>query len=332
VSFAISVTPTAAAIPAVNNTATASGGGDPGCPAAERCTSAITTAVAGLPVVSPVLRVSKEATTTSLTVGVPFDYVLTVTNAGTGPTTTTATVGDNVPAALALTSVPAGCTAVLQSVSCTIAPGLAAGGQVAFTIAVTPTGSAGSVSNTATISGGGDPTCPAAPRCSSTVVMSGAEGTVQLRLTKTADASTIAAGTPLTFNLTVVNEGSQPTTAPAIVVDTLPSTVRLTSVPSGCTPAGVTVTCTVTAGLTPGASVTFPLTIVLNSGATGSVRNIAAASGGGDPGCPAEARCNAVVQVPIVEATAVPVSSPMMLVLIAAAVLALALHRLRAHA
>jgi hypothetical protein len=39
-----------------------------------------------------------------------------------------------------------------------------------------------------------------------------------------------------------------------------------------------------------------------------------------------------VVQVPIVEATAVPVSSPMMLVLIAAAVLALALHRLRAHA
>ena len=56
-----------------------------------------------------------------------------------------------------------------QTVTRTVAAGLAAGGGTSFVIPVTPTLAATpSVTNTATASGGGDSTCPAA-RCSGTV-------------------------------------------------------------------------------------------------------------------------------------------------------------------
>ena len=41
------------------------------------------------------LRITKEASTTTVTLGVPFDYILTVTNEGTAPTTAAVTVSDD---------------------------------------------------------------------------------------------------------------------------------------------------------------------------------------------------------------------------------------------
>ena len=56
-------------------------------------------------------------------------------------------------------SLPAGCAAVGHAVRCTIPAGLAAGASASFAIPVTPTVSGVPVTNTATVSGGGDPGC-----------------------------------------------------------------------------------------------------------------------------------------------------------------------------
>jgi len=75
VSFVIPVTPLAGAVPSVDNTATASGGGDPACNAAGNCTSSVTTPVLAQP------RITVRKTKTNVTGTQTFGYTLTgVTN------------------------------------------------------------------------------------------------------------------------------------------------------------------------------------------------------------------------------------------------------------
>ncbi|MGY0505458.1 hypothetical protein, partial [Luteimonas sp. e5] len=106
----------------------------------------------------PKLEIAKSGPATAV-VGVAYDYTLTVSNTGTA-TTADATVTDTVPAGLTINSAGPGCSISGQDVSCTVASGLAAGANTVFTINVTPTAAAGgSVTNTASVSGGGDPDC-----------------------------------------------------------------------------------------------------------------------------------------------------------------------------
>lgn len=117
----------------------------------------------------PYLQLSKTASPSGFTVGTPTSYTLAVTNTG-GTTTAPSVITDTMPAGLTLGTLPVGCSAVGQAVTCTIDAGLAAGSTAQFEIPVTPTQSAmPAVTNTATVSGGGDSECPAAPRCSGTL-------------------------------------------------------------------------------------------------------------------------------------------------------------------
>src|SRR6202034_1684846 len=134
--------------------ATASGGGDPSCPAAAHCTSTVSTAVD-----APQLTMQKTPSGSAFVVGVPASYTLSMTNTGNAATTAAATITDNVPTQLALGSLPAGCSAVSLFVTCTVPAGLMAGQTVSFVIPVTPLAAAANTSaaNTATATGGGDP-------------------------------------------------------------------------------------------------------------------------------------------------------------------------------
>jgi uncharacterized repeat protein (TIGR01451 family) len=117
------------------------------------------------------LQVVKTASSPAFAVGVPASYTLTVTNTGSVATTATTAVVDNIPGTLTLGALPAGCAATGQQVTCTIAAPLAPNTPISFVIPVTPSAaSAGTtLTNTAIVSGGGDPTCPGAANCSSTV-------------------------------------------------------------------------------------------------------------------------------------------------------------------
>jgi uncharacterized repeat protein (TIGR01451 family) len=293
VSFVIPVTPTAAAVPSVNNTATVGGGGDPGCPGQPRCTSSIVT-----PVNAPELTLTKTASVASFVVGTPASYTLTVQNTGSAATTAVATVSDDVPASLTLGAMPANCSATGQTVTCTIAAGLAAGANVAFVIPVTPTAAAvPSVNNTATVGGGGDPGCPGQPRCTSSITTP--VNAPELTLTKTASVASFVVGTPASYTLTVQNTGSAATTAVATVSDDVPASLTLGAMPANCSAAGQTVTCTIAAGFAPAASVSFVIPVTPTAAAVPSVNNTATVGGGGDPGCPGQPRCTSSITTPV---------------------------------
>ncbi|MBL8299591.1 MAG: DUF11 domain-containing protein, partial [Rhodanobacteraceae bacterium] len=290
ISFVIPVTPTAAVVPSVTNTATVGGGGDSGCPAAPRCSD--TEGPTG--VTTPQLTLTKTASASPWTVGVAASYTLQVTNTGTAATTAAATITDTIPAGLTIGTLPAGCTAAGQVVTCTIASGLAASANVSFVIPVTPTAAAiPSVTNTASVGGGGDASCPAAPRCTDTEgpTTVGNANVPLLTLTKTASASPWTVGVAASYTLQVTNTGTAATTALATITDTIPAGLTIGTLPAGCTAAGQTVTCTIASGLAVSASTSFVIPVTPTAAAVPSVTNTATVSGGGDAGCPAASRC-----------------------------------------
>ncbi|WP_395024400.1 hypothetical protein, partial [Comamonas odontotermitis] len=243
----------------------------------------------------------------TLTVGNAASYTITVTNNGQAATSAAATVTDNIPAGLAIgTPLPNGCTANGQAVSCTIPTGLAIGGQATFTVTVTPddTVNGQQVSNTASVTGGGDPTCPAAAHCQGTTT--GTVSAPELHLAKTANPVSFTVGEQGTYTLTVANQGTAATTGNTTVTDTVPAGLTIGTLPANCTANGQQLSCTVgVLGATNGtATITIPVTA--QQAVDGqTVQNAARVTGGGDPGCtattsPLPARCQAQVPVPVV--------------------------------
>ncbi|MEZ5468309.1 MAG: Calx-beta domain-containing protein [Lysobacterales bacterium] len=239
----------------------------------------------------PQLTLSKSASAGPWGVGVPASYTLSLSNTGWGPTTAVSTIIDTIPAGLTIGALPGDCTRVGQTVTCTVAAGLAVSDSRSFVIPVTPTLAAGpSVTNTATVSGGGDLTSPSSASCP---VSAGptAINAPQLTMSKSASASPWTVGVAASYTLQVQNTGTAATTAAATVTDTIPSGLTIGTLPAACTSASQTVTCTIGAGLATGDSASFVIPVTPTLAAGASVTNTATVSGGGDPTCPADARC-----------------------------------------
>jgi uncharacterized repeat protein (TIGR01451 family) len=296
VSFVIPVTPTAAASgTTLMNTATVTGGGDPSCPGAATCTSTVTT-----PVGAPQLTLQKTASDSNFVVGVAASYTLQITNTGTAATTAVSSVSDTIPSTLTIGTLPANCSGAGLVITCTIASGLATGAPVSFVIPVTPTAAASgtTVLNTATVSGGGDPTCPAAPNCTSSV--STPVSVPQLDIVKTASNTNFVVGAPESYTLTVTNVGTAPTTAVSTITDVIPANLTVGTPPNGCSTSGQTVTCTIASGLATGSPVTFVIPVTATAAASGTILvNTASVSGGGDATCPAASHCTSSVSTPV---------------------------------
>ena len=290
----------------VRNAARTSGGGDTTCPAtgnaAARCLAAVET-----PVNAPGFTIDKALQDPNLVVGVPNQYVITVTNDGQAATLAGGSVSDVIPASLGIDSLPSGCTSTGgQGFSCVVPADLPHGGQVSYTIGVTPlaTSSGQAASNTATVGGGGDPGCPADSRCADTVTAT--ITAPQLLLEKTVNPTTLVVGQSANYTLTVTNQGSAATIAAVTVSDTLPGGLTIGTLPSGCTRSGQVLSCSV-ASLGVGSSASFVISVTPQNALNGqSVTNAAGATGGGDPGCASgtaqaslPARCQAAVTAPV---------------------------------
>jgi uncharacterized repeat protein (TIGR01451 family) len=132
-------------------------------------------------------------------------------------------------------------------------------------------------------------------------------GEPQLTLVKTASSATFSVDVPASYTLSVTNTGNAATTDAATVSDNVPAGLTLGAMPAGCTASGQAVSCTVEAGLAPGASVAFviPVTPTAAVGAT-TVTNAATVSGG-DAACPQAATCNSSVSVAIVARLMMPI-------------------------
>lgn len=250
----------------------------------------------------PVLTLTKTASSASFTIGEAASYTLTVENTGGVSTPEEATVTDVVPAGLVIGALPGGCSAAGQTVTCVIAAGLdfnAPNNAASFTIPVTPNAMAiPSVTNTASVAGGGDPACPAAPgtpepRCTDSITTE-VLGLPELSLIKTATPTGFTVGVAARYTLTVQNTGTGETTDEATVTDVIPAGVTILSVSSGCAIAGQTVTCTIPTGLgnmPPNNTAEFTINVAPTATAPNPIVNTANVMGGGDPACATPTSC-----------------------------------------
>ena len=276
----ITVDVASGAAASLTNTASVSGGGD--------TTPATDSATVGTVAPAPVdLTITKTASPSTLVRGGTGSFALAVTNAGSTVTDgTTVAVTDTVPTGLTPTAASGAgwtCSIASQTVTCTRSDVLTAGdGYPDITVDVDVTQVAeASVTNTASVSGGGD-TTPASD--SATVAITGEP--VDLALTKTHSGSFQQGTQGSTYTLVVANAGSAPSAGQVTVTDVVPAGLTPVNADGAgwtCSIAGETVDCTRGDALAPGAS--YPpvtLTVDVASDAPLQITNTASVNGGGD--------------------------------------------------
>ena len=209
-------------------------------------------------------------------------YTLTVTNAGAGPTTSTASVTDILPAGLFATAITgSGWNCSLATLTCTRSDVLGSGASYpAVTVTVNvAAGAAASVTNQATVSGGGEFATSNNTASDPTTVLPATDLVISL----THAGHFTRGDTGRTYNIIARNAGGLPTSGTVTVTVVLPG---------GLSPAGISGTgwtcdlgalsCTRSEVL--GANSSYPaitLTVNVGAGAAASVTTTATVSGGG---------------------------------------------------
>jgi uncharacterized repeat protein (TIGR01451 family) len=217
----------------------------------------------------------------AFTSGQTSSYSLIVKNVGY-KTAGTVTVTDTLPSQLAVTTINApGWSCTTSPIKCTRSDSLATGASYpTITINVNVQAMpAGTVTNTATVSGGSVVT-PITTSAVTTIVAP------DLTITKTHSGNFIQGQIGARYSLSVSNVGSAPSSGVVTVTDTLPSGLTATAISgvsgwSCSTPP--TLSCTRSDALAVNAS--YPaITVTVNvaSNAPSSVTNTASVSGGGD--------------------------------------------------
>ncbi len=184
-------------------------------------------------------------------------YTVTVTNNGPSDASGV-TVSDTLPGGTTFVSASAGCVHNAGVVSCNIG-NLANGAGAQVTITVTAPAEGGTITNSATVTGDqGDPNAENNTSEAGTEVIAKAD----LEVGKTDAPDPVGAGEPLTYTVTVTNNG--PSTATGVTVtDTRPGgTTFVSAVPSqgNCNEAGGVVTCNL-GSLASGASATVVISL-----------------------------------------------------------------------
>ncbi|MFZ5815172.1 MAG: beta strand repeat-containing protein [Bacillota bacterium] len=268
----------ATAPPSLTNSVTVSGGSDL-TPGNNTATDAVTV------IQLPDLTITKSHTGDFHQGQTGAGYTITVTNSGTGLTSGTVTVTDTLPAGLTVTAISGtGWSCHLATLTCTRSDLLAGGASydaITLTVDVSIT-AAGSVTNTATVSGGNDVNNANNTASDPTNITPRPNLTVAKSHTGNFQQGQQGAS----YTITVSNAGSAATSGTATVTDTLP--VGLTPVSAGgtgwtCTIDGQSVTCTSAGAVDPGNSYpAITLTVDVAQDAALSLTNEATVAGGGE--------------------------------------------------
>ncbi len=209
-------------------------------------------------------------------------YSIVATNSGAGPTSGTVTVVDTLPAGLTATAISGtGWACVLGTLTCTRSDALAASASYpAITVTVNvANNAASSVTNSATVSGGGQTNTTNDTDTDPTTI----NQLPDLTINKSHVGNFTQGQTGATYSITATNSGFAATSGTVTVVDTLPAGLTATAI-SGTGWACVlgTLTCTRSDALA--ASASYPaITVTVNvaNNAASSVTNSATVSGGG---------------------------------------------------
>jgi uncharacterized repeat protein (TIGR01451 family) len=264
----------------VTNSATVSGGGASNTPTANDPT---TINAAG----QPTLTISKSHSG-NFTQGGTGTYSITAGNSGTVATSGAVTMTDTIPSGLTATALTGtGWTCALTpTVNCTRSDALAGGASYpAMTLTVSVASNApASVTNTATVSGGGAGNTPTA----NDPTTINAAGQPTLTISKSHSGNFTQSGTG-SYSITVGNSGTASTSGAVSMTDTVPTGLTATALSgTGWTCALTpTVNCTRSDALAGGASYpAMTLTVSVAANAPASVTNSATVSGGGASNTP----------------------------------------------
>jgi uncharacterized repeat protein (TIGR01451 family) len=259
----------------VVNTASVSGGGDVNT--SNNSASDTTTIAAG-----PNLTIAKSHTGNFSRGQVGATYTITASNIGASPTSSTVTVTDTLPTGLTATAMAGtGWACTLATLTCTRSDALAGSAAYpAITLTVNVASNAPtSVTNTATVSGGGDINTGNNTANDPTAI-----NQVDLTIAKSHTGNIFRGQVGATYTITASNIGATATSGTVTVTDTLPTGLTATAMAGtgwACTLA--TLTCTrsdVLAGSAAYPAIT--LTVNVASNAPTSVTNTATVSGGSD--------------------------------------------------
>ncbi|QQQ00608.1 isopeptide-forming domain-containing fimbrial protein [Lysobacter enzymogenes] len=261
----------------VGNSVAGTGGGDPD----PECTNCTTTHPVALPVITS-SKSSTPATGTTVNPGETITYTLSTTIA-TAALTQVYTLTDTLSGDQTFGSVTnAGAYTCTGTLSCTLPAGTAPG---TYTLTYTTTVDAdasGTVGNSVTGTGGGDPD-PECTNCTTT-------HPVALPVITSSKSSTPATGTTVNPGDTITYTLSTTITTAALTqVYTLTDTLSgdqtfgsVTNTGAYTCNAGGPLSCTLPAGTAPG-TYTLTYTTTVDADASGTVGNSVAGTGGGDP-------------------------------------------------
>lgn len=223
--------------------------------------------------------IAKAVSPATVSAGGMLTWTLTATNAGPSDAQTVA-ITDVLPAGVTLISVSSSlgsCTGS-TTVACSI-PTLPDGATATISIvARVASGASGSIANTVTISAATpEPAGATAPNSAS--VIAPVDRQADLAVTKTASVAQVAAGAPIEYSVTVVNNGPADATG-VVLTDVVPADVIIDSVlPSSCSFVGATVTCLLGTVIARGAPTVITIsTHVDSAAAAGSRTNTASAT------------------------------------------------------
>jgi uncharacterized repeat protein (TIGR01451 family) len=224
------------------------------------------------------LAITKSDSPDPVVAGQTLTYTITVTN--NGPSAATGvTVSDTLPTGLTYqsgTSTAGTVSNAGNAVTATIG-NLSRGGSATVTVvAVVDAATTGSVTNTATVAGNETETNQSNNTATQTTTIN---PQVDVAITKTDSSDPVVAGQPLTYTLTVTNNG--PSVATGVTVeDMLPSGLTYTSgsaTQGTVSQASGTVTATI-GTLTVGQSVTVTLVTQIGRSMFGTITNVAEVS------------------------------------------------------
>lgn len=256
----IQLTTTATAVGSVSNTVTVgSAVADPNS-SNNSATRALTVQAVGSD-----LSLTKLASPAIQPIGGAVSYTLTARNLGPSPVPAGAviTITDPVPAEMtALTATGSGwtCNIVSNTVTCTRSGPLALNAVTPAITITAQTLTAGVIANTACVTATGTAGDPNAANDCNTAPTTTTATTADVAISQTASPNPVSGGFPLTYTLTVTNNGPDPATS-VVVSDALPTAVFVSATPSVGTCSGTsTVTCSL-GTLANGASETIVIII-----------------------------------------------------------------------
>ena len=177
------------------------------------------------------LSITKTDSADPVSPGDPFNYTITVTNAGPDDATGVV-VTDPVPSTLTVigvaSSASGACIAASNLVTCSIDPlTVGVAWTITVTVAVPLDATPGIVTNTATVVGAGD-TDPSNDSASQSTTIGVVVGSANLAVTKTIDDSSPHEGDTIAYTVTVTNNGPDDATG-VQVTDLLPAGLTFAS-------------------------------------------------------------------------------------------------------